>query len=332
MPPRPLLAVLALALAPAAVPAAEAPAPFTFAAFGCVPYARQSGSEEAFGRLLAEVDRHQPAFAVHLGDTLGGDERATDAFYLRRRADFNRLATALVYTPGDNEWTDTHRPGAGGFDPLERLARLREVYFAEERSLCGRPLALATQRRDPAHARFVEHARWTLGGVIFATLHVVGSHNNRQATVPGALAEWRERDAAVVAWIRATFAAATAAAAPAVTFFFQANPFAADKNRSGYDPGFESCLRALEAGARAFGRPVLLVHADEHRYRLEEGIRFAAEGERLPNVTRLETFGAENVHGVLVTVDPASRAVFAAGPLIVPGNPLPRLPRAKAAR
>ena len=38
------------------------------------------------------------------------------------------------------------------------------------------------------------------------------------------------------------------------------------------------------------------------------------------------------IHGVLVTVDPASRAVFAAGPLIVPGNPLPRLPRAKAGR
>ena len=53
---------------------------------------------------------------------------------------------------------------------------------------------------------------------------------------------------------------------------------------------------------------MLLVHADEHRYRLDAGIRFAAEGERVPNVTRLETFGAENIHGVLVTVDPASRA------------------------
>jgi len=132
MPPRLLLAVFALL--PAAIPAAE-PAPFSFAAFGCMPYARHAGSDEGFRRLLAEVDRHQPAFAVHLGDTLGGDEPATDAFYLRRRDDFNRLATALVYTPGDNEWTDTHRPGAGGFDPLERLARLREVYFAEERSL-----------------------------------------------------------------------------------------------------------------------------------------------------------------------------------------------------
>jgi hypothetical protein len=329
MPPRLLLAIFALL--PAAIPAAE-PAPFSFAAFGCMPYARHAGSDEAFRRLLAEVDRHQPAFAVHLGDTLGGDEPATDAFYLRRRANFNRLATALVYTPGDNEWTDTHRPGAGGFDPLERLTRLREVYFAEESSLGGRPLPLVTQRRDPAYARFVEHARWTLGGVVFATLHVVGSHNNHQPAIPGALDEWRERDAAVGAWIRATFTAATEAAAPAVVFFFQANPFAADKNRPGYDPGFESCLRALEAGARAFGRPVLLVHADEHRYRLDEGLRFTAEGERVPNVTRLETFGAENIHGVLVTVDPASRAVFAAGPLIVPGNPLPRLPRAKAGR
>jgi hypothetical protein len=225
MSPRFLLAVLALL--PAPVRAAES-APFTFAAFGCVPYARHPGSEDAFRRLLEEVDRHQPAFAVHLGDTLGGDERATDAFYLRRRADFNRLATALVYTPEDNEWTDTHRPGASGFDPLERLARLREVYFAEERSLGGRPLALVTQRREPAHARFVEHARWSIGGVVFATLHLVGSQNNHQPAVPGALAEWREREAAVVAWIHATFAAATASAAPAVAFFFQADPFVAD--------------------------------------------------------------------------------------------------------
>lgn len=330
--PRPALLLVLLLLAPALRPLARAAEPFAFAAFGCLPYARYPDSEAGYHRLIAEINRHRPAFTVHLGDTKGSEEPTTDAFYLRRREEFDRFETALVYTPGDNEWTDTHTPRAGGHEPTERLARLRQIYFADERSRGRRPLALVTQRRDPAHARFVEHARWTEGGVVFATVHVVGSQNNHQPKVPGALEEWRERDAAVAAWVRATFAAARAAAAPAVGLFFQANPFAVDRGRPGHDAGFGNFLQVLEEEARAFARPVLLVHADEHRYRLDRGLRFTAGAEPVPNVTRLETFGGENLHGVLVTVDPASRDVFLAGPLIVPGNPRPRLPRPPAGR
>jgi hypothetical protein len=46
-------------------------------------------------------------------------------------------------------------------------------------------------------------------------------------------------------------------------------------------------------------------------------------------VTRLGVFGAGDIHAVQVTVDPTSKAVFLAGPLLVPGNPLPVLPRSK---
>lgn len=322
-----LAAAAALALAvTGSAPGAE---PFTFAAVGCMPYARHEGSAAAFARVVAEIDRQAPAFAVHLGDILGSDERCTDELLLRRRAEFDSLGTALVYTPGDNEWTDTHSEKAGRFDPLERLARIRALFFAEERSRGRRPLPLVTQRRDPAHRTFVENARWTRGGVVFATVHVVGSQNNRQPAVPGAMEEWRARDAADAAWVREAFAVARAESAPGVALFFQADPFAADRGKGGRDAGFDLFLRTVEAEARAFRRPVLLVHADEHRYRLEPAMRFSAEGEPVPNVTRLETFGAQNFHGVLVVVDPGSEQVFAAGPLIVPGNPPPQLPRGR---
>jgi len=303
--------------------------PFTFAAMGCLPYGRHAGGEEAFGRLLVEINRQRPAFAVHLGDILGSDERCTDELLLRRRGQFDSVETALVYTPGDNEWTDTHSERAGRFEPRERLARIRELFFAEERSRGQRPMPLVTQRRDAAHQRYVENARWSVGGVMFATAHVVGSQNNHQPKVPGALEEWRARDAANAAWVREVFAAARADKAPGVAWFFQADPFAADRGRPGYDAGFELFLRTIETEARAFGRPVLLVHADEHSYRMEVAVRFTADGDRVPNVTRLETFGGRDFHGVLVAVDPASAAVFAGGPLIVPGNPPPQLPRKK---
>jgi hypothetical protein len=73
---------------------------------------------------------------------------------------------------------------------------------------------------------------------------------------------------------------------------------------------------------------VLLVHADDHRYRLEPKVKFPS-GEKHDNVTRLGVFGAGDIHAVQVTVDPASKAVFLAGPLLVPENALPVLPRAK---
>jgi hypothetical protein len=304
--------------------------PFTFAAMGCLPYGRHPGSAEAFERVIAEINRQSPAFAVHLGDILGSDERCTDELLLRRRDQFDSVTTALVYTPGDNEWTDTHSEKAGRFEPRERLARIRELFFAEERSRGRSPRPLITQRRDPAYRRFVENARWTVGGVMFATVHVVGSHNNHQPKVPGAMEEWRERDAANAAWVRDVFAAARSGAAPAVALFFQANPIGAGRDGREDDPGFELFLRTVEAEARAFGRPVLLVHADEHTYRMEPAVRLSAKREPLPNLTRLETFGGQDFHAVLVVVDPASKAVFAAGPLVVPGNPPPRLLRAPA--
>ena len=169
-------------------------------------------------------------------------------------------------------------------------------------------------------------------GVVFATVHVVGTRNNKPSNIPGAVDEWRERDMAVEAWIRVTFSTAKQVNAPGVALFFQADPFAEDRGQPGYLEGFERFLKTIEEEAQTYLRPVLLVHADEHRYRLNFGMRFHASGAPVPHVTRLETFGAANLHAVLVTVDPQSLQVFVPGPLIVPGNALPVLPRPKAGR
>jgi hypothetical protein len=238
-----------------------------------------------------------------------------------------------MYTPGDNEWTDVHRANNGVADPLEWLGKVRTLYFAEERSLGRAPIPLVTQRREPAYAKFVENARWARGGVVFATVHVVGSNNNLNPNVPSALAEFQERDAANAAWVRAAFVEARETNAPGLALFFQAEPINALANaeRDGRPSGFARFLTTIDEEARRFARPVLLVHADEHRYRLEPKVTLVTSAGPLENVTRLETFGANDLHAVLVVVDPGSPQVFQAGPLIVPSNHLPVLPRPKKA-
>jgi hypothetical protein len=308
---------------------AEAANRFSFVALGCMPYGKQNYT--AYERLLTEINRHHPAFTVHCGDTKAGAEPPAEEFLLQVRTWFNTIQGAVMYTPGDNEWTDVHRVDNGRADPLAWLAKVRLIYFSEERSMGRAPIPLITQRRDPAFAKFVENARWSHSGVIFATVHVVGSNNNHQPNVPGAVEEFRERDAANAAWVRAAFAEARQTNASGLALFFQAEPInnLAAAERVGRESGFTRFLATIDAEARAFAKPVLLVHADEHRYRLEPKVSLIKAAGPLENVTRLETFGANDLHAVLVVVDPESPQVFMAGPLIVPSNPLPVLPRPK---
>jgi hypothetical protein len=241
---------------------------------------------------------------------------------------FNTLDGAVIYTPGDNEWTDVGRENNGHEDPLVWLTKIRKLYFAEERSMGRAPIPLVTQRRDAQFAKFVENARWSRGGVVFATVHVVGSNNNCDPKTLSAMEEFHERDRANAAWVHATFADARASNAAGVALFFQAEPFKSLEHGN-RESGFSLFLQTIEAEADAFGKPVLLVHADEHRYRLERAPRFRRDGDPLPNVTRLETFGANDIHATIVVVDAASPQVFLAGPLLVPGNALPIPPRKK---
>ncbi|MEY4940188.1 MAG: hypothetical protein RIQ93_1923 [Verrucomicrobiota bacterium] len=295
---------------------------FSIAAMGCLPYGAQN--YPAYERLLAEINRHAPAFTVHCGDTKGGSEAPSEAFLLQVRTWFNSIDGPVMYTPGDNEWTDVHRDFPSE-DPLVWLQKVRKIYFAEERSLGRAPIPLITQRRDAAYAKFVENARWTHNGVVFATIHMVGSNNNDQPQRAGAVAEFQERDAANAAWMRATFAAAREANAPAVGLFFQAMPFKKGPTAVARTAAFANFTATLEAEARRFKKPVLIVHADEHRYRYDPAIPFETKEAQLTNVTRVETFGDNDAHGVLVVVDPVSPQVFLAGPLLVPGNALPIL-------
>jgi hypothetical protein len=295
---------------------------YTFAALGCMPYGLPN-SEPAFVRVIDEINRHQPAFTVHLGDIKGGSEPLVADLFDTIGTLFRRFTGPLIYTPGDNEWTDVHRPSAGSHDPLVWLDRLRRHFFTAEASLGQVALPLVTQRHDSSHAYMVENARWSQGGVMFATVHVVGSNNNDQPEIPGAREEFLARDAANEAWVREVFAVARAEDAPGLALFFQANPFNVDRGRPGHASGFERFLQAVEAEAVAYGRPVLLVHADDHRYRLDRAMRFHRDGARVPNVTRLGAFGAKDMHAVLVVVHPDHPQVFLPGPLLVPGNPLP---------
>ena len=75
----------------------------------------------------------------------------------------------------------------------------------------------------------------------------------------------------------------------------------------------------------AFRKPVAYVHGDSHYHRVDKPL-LDAQGRRLENFTRVETFGDNQANGtndvnwIKVTVNPRSREVFSYQAQIVPAN------------
>ena len=265
-------------------------------------------------RMLADAESAGVDFLIHIGDILGtscSDEKLRE---LRSRMD--GAGVPVVYTPGDNEWADCHEEQAGGYDPLERLGMLRQVFFDDPAtSLGASPMKLTSQAADPDYREFPENTRWNRGGFVFATLHIVGSFN--------ATAMFPERDerhdrevdrrsAAALAWLDTVFREARATGATGVVLAVHANVRLDRSGGSAYKP-FVSALRDHVAG---FPGSVLFIHGDTHVHRLDQPLA-RDNGTVLRNFTRLETFGSPDIGWVRVVVDTLEGKVIEVEPRLM---------------
>jgi hypothetical protein len=334
---------------------------YAIALWGDMPY---SDTQALTGvpNLIADMNKGHLAFTVHDGDLKGGNGTpgsitptiCSDALYVQAQGFFDDLKAPAIFTPGDNDWTDCDRPSNGGFNSRERLDHERQVLFSTPFTLGQHKFRQQVQtealcvNQAGAHVPCVENRRWTLSGVTYVTLNVQGSCNNLCDTNPDP-DEFNARNAANIAWLHETFDEAKAEGSVAVMIIAQANPGwdltdgtraplrnpqtldETDAN-SGAKDGYKTYLLALRQEVIDFGKPVAYVHGDSHYFRVDRPF-LDAQGRRLENFTRVETFGDNqangnnDVHWVKVLVDPRSREVFAYEAQIVPANrtavPLP---------
>ena len=170
----------------------------TLAVIGDVPYGTEQ--EASFSELIGAVnDDPKVRITAHVGDIKSGSTTCSDERFAAVTGAFATFEDPVVYTPGDNEWTDCHRANSGSYDPLERLDALRDVFFADP----GSTLRRRNMRVD-AQQSLPENAAWQESRVVFATLHVVGSNNGlapwsglgQRTPTPEQLAEVEARTAA----------------------------------------------------------------------------------------------------------------------------------------
>ncbi len=300
-------------------PAPLPPNAFAFGVFGDGAY--RWWEEGRYRRVLADAGAADIRWFLHVGDLFWYP--CSDAQLDSRLAGLNAMRHPVVYTPGDNEWTDCHEPVAGRFQPLERLQRIRSTFFARpDSSLGARRMPLTPQSADTAWAEFAENARWTFGRFVFATVHMVGS-SNAADSFPGRTAAddaaRTRRTAAAQAWLDAAFALAVRDSLAGVVLAFHGDPGL--EGDSNVTPGYAGFLASLARHASAFPGQVLIIHGDSHLYRVDHPLRHPDTGAALANVTRLEVFGSPDIGWVRVVVDSAAGRLVAFEPRLMPRRP-----------
>jgi hypothetical protein len=301
------LAILILTTRGIAPPRPNPPGTFSFAVMGDAPY--YWWEEIKFRRVLKELNANELAWVVHVGDIFW--RPCTDDHYREALGWLNLLRHPVIYTPGDNETFDCWEPGSGSFAPQSRFASIRQIFFANPtRSLGMTAMPLVSQGGE-----FVENARWTRDGIVFATVDMIGTMNGMKtfpARTPADDAGSKRRTEAAAAWVRETFAQARDTNASAVVIAFHANADLEHPRGDAFHQAFEPFLSTVEEEAGGFARPVLLLHGDGHEYTVDHPLP-----QR--NVTRMQVPGSPLVGWVRVVVRPGAANPFAFEEYVVPG-------------
>lgn len=317
----------------------------TLAVFGDWPYSQNL--KDSAQLLLDSVNRDPKIdLVLHVGDIHSGSMPCTGAGLSPLPSTavpnwnediyrlFQQFKDPVVYTPGDNEWTDCHKTkeftsGA----PMNELEAVRNLFFAVPGQTLGiRQKRVVSQADvfDPQHPTdllFVENVMWQESQTVFVTLNVPGSNNDHlpwsggNASTPGLpyppkaflneparTQEVSEREPADIRWLQRAFALAESNGAKAVVIGLQADmwdPAAILPGGDGLD-GYDQFVQTLASLAKHFGGPVLLINGDSHLYEadhpLTTGFYNDANtvkdvhhvGYTVPNLTRITVQGSTN--------------------------------------
>jgi len=222
--------------------------PYTLAVIGDIPYGAQK--LEDFPKLIALMNADPKVdVAVNLGDIKAGSSSpCTDEYFTTIRGLFDTFQDPLVYTPGDNEWTDCHvaSKNNGLYTPTERLAAVRALFFpVPGQTLGGRKKQLLTQADDATNSAYVENTMFMESRVVFAALNITGSNNDLAswgsplpadaASFPTQAEEVASRAQANTAWLNKAFALANTEDAAGVVLFMQADMWDPTAKLDGFD-------------------------------------------------------------------------------------------------
>jgi len=288
---------------------------FSVVAFGDMPYTLPADYQR-FENLIKAVNNENQIFNVHVGDIKSSKTLCSEELFNKIYNYFEEFKKPLIYTPGDNEWTDCDRPAAGGYEPEERLDVIRKMFFKTNTSFGKEKMPLIAQSENTSFSKYVENKRWDYNRVTFGTVHLVGSNNFFLPNSKNFNKEFYERDKANLAWLNEIFTHAKKENSAGIILFTQADMFNADKGTL----GFENILKELKKLVIDFKKPVVLVNGDSHKFVVDKPFVDEATKKSFNNFTRVQVFGEADINAVKLIINPSSPNFFQIEQLLTEGN------------
>lgn len=260
----PLLAagLLAASLAwPGALAAPGDQAGFEFAVLG---HSFKAGPDDApLKKAIAETSAFNAAFVVATG-IKAASESCSDKLYAQRKDLLDASAPPLIVSLSASDWAYC-RNSRGRVNAIERLNRLRDVYFADDQSLGQRKLTLSRLSSTAKFRSYAENAHWEYGGVLFATVNLP-ANNNHFLPEAGRNSEFEDRLVANRSWLQRLFAMAQRKQLDGIVLFSDGDVGVLDDDDHSLLPsfsskqdGFAGPRKQIRTLAKKFSGKVLLV-------------------------------------------------------------------------
>jgi hypothetical protein len=215
--------------------------------FGIIGHSFAGGGEEQLRQSIADTSEKSLAFVVITG-IKGSNEGCTDKLYLKRREMIEDARRPMVVAPAGSDWMEC-KNSAGRSNAIERLNRVRELFYSEPASLGTRKLALTRQSISPRFRSYGENAHWEVEKVLYATVNLP-ANNNHYLPAAGRNSEYEDRLVANRFWLNRLFAIARRDKLDAVVLFSEGDlkPFSEPT-------GLRALLRRAPAGPDGFAEP-----------------------------------------------------------------------------
>lgn len=265
-----LAATLACALATGAASGAGAGAGANAGAggfvFGVIGHSFSAGGDEAvLKRAIADANLEKPAFVVATG-IKAAKEPCSDRLYAQRKALLDDSEPPLILSLAGSDWTECLN-SAGRSGAIERLNRLREVFFTDGQSLGARRVAVTRLSSTAKFRSYAEYAHWQVGSVLFATINLPAP-NNHYRPEAGRNSEYEDRLVANRAWLHRLFTLAEQQKLDGLVLFSDGDVglqkeqgFSLLSGFSSKQDGFAEARKQLKALTEKFKGKVLLVDA-----------------------------------------------------------------------
>ena len=295
-------------------PSLAQPLAFSFGVIA--PTTTRAADEAGLRDAILATDADNLAFVVSSGIKTA-QEGCSDKLFFKRKELFQGAKNGLIVSVAASDWSSC-KADDGRSMAIERLSRVRDLFFEDEFSFGASKLPLTRQASTPKYRTYVENLRWDVGNLVFATVHLP-SNNNDFVAAAGRNSEFDDRLIADRDWLHRVFGVATQKGAAGIVLFCDGNPMlppdltglpgqGQGQGQGGRRDGFAEIRKQILALSARFPGKVVLIHCQE-----------GAPGASASTLTWRGKIGAVALGSgwARITVDPLAPALFS---LSTPGT------------